>query len=490
MKAGLTCSGTRDPKQLVFRDESQTVVQKAIMSKFRQRQIDLPVDVRARNLFFSRYVTGNTRAFEYMQSFASDTSQHLEASIDAVSLAHFSVKANSSRIMDKARRKYVLALQLTNQILQVPEQATKDVTMLAILLLDLFEKIAKTTRRSSKFWTNHINGALALAILRGEQQFSNTTGLRMYLQLSASILICCVQHEIAVPADFVTLRNKASEYMNPLDPKYRLTETVVGFVQLRRAMKDGNLFGADVVAMARNLDADLNAISMTMPPYFQYHTVNTPSELGEVYRDFFHVYPNSRATHVWNLIRILRILVNETIVEQCLQVLVLDTAATLAEQWRGDQTRRSLEIIGQLAAEICAAAPQYTLWHRLPGNSPNSISRQLSGNSHGYRSEALQDYVSMHSSHNGLYGDMSDDELTAVQCTQCYSLIFPLYIAGRCATCTEQMRQWITNHLYFISSDTGIKEARSVANILERREEANWNPWSVYAMVGSYSFSA
>jgi transcriptional regulatory protein LevR len=108
------------------------------MSKFRQRQIDLPVDVRARNLFFSRYVTGNNRAFEYMQSFASDTSQHLEASIEAVSLAQFSVKANSSRIMDKARRKYVLALQLTNRILQVPEQATKDVTMLAILLLDLF----------------------------------------------------------------------------------------------------------------------------------------------------------------------------------------------------------------------------------------------------------------------------------------------------------------------------------------------------------------
>ena len=39
-----------------------------------------------------------------------------------------------------------------------------------------------------------------------------------------------------------------------------------------------------------------------------------------------------------------------------------------------------------------------------------------------------------------------------------------------------------------MSTDMGIKEAYMVAAILGRREEIN--PWSVYAMIGSYSFSA
>jgi hypothetical protein len=39
-----------------------------------------------------------------------------------------------------------------------------------------------------------------------------------------------------------------------------------------------------------------------------------------------------------------------------------------------------------------------------------------------------------------------------------------------------------------MSADMGIKEAYLVAGILERREIIN--PWSVYGMIGSYSFSA
>lgn len=171
----------------MFRDESNAVVQKVARrqtAKNFPRPIAFSIEDRAKGFFFSHYILRKTKAFDYIQSFPPETDSRLCASLAAVSLAHFSIKANSAKALEMARLKYVSALRLTNEALQTRAQATKDATFLSILLLDLFEKVTRRTPQSVESWTKHISGALAIAKLRGAEQFDNLVGLRMFLQLS------------------------------------------------------------------------------------------------------------------------------------------------------------------------------------------------------------------------------------------------------------------------------------------------------------------
>jgi hypothetical protein len=184
---------------LEFRDESKAVVQKAIQkrqgAKCFPKSIAFSVEDRARGFFFSHYVLGKTKAFDYIQSFPQETEPGLRASLAAVSLAHFSTKANSPEVLNMARVNYISALRLTNEALQTRDLATKDSTLLSVLLLDLFEKITKRSQQSFESLTKHANGALARLKLRGTNQFNNHVGLRLFLQLSSTVLIACIQRE-------------------------------------------------------------------------------------------------------------------------------------------------------------------------------------------------------------------------------------------------------------------------------------------------------
>lgn len=454
------------------------------------RAIPFSIEDRARGFFFSHYVLGKTKTFDYIQDFPPETDSRLCASLAAVSLAHFSSKANSPEVMDLARMRYVSALQRTNEALQTGSLATNDATLLSILLLDLFEKITKRTPPT--FETQHINGALALAKLRGAKQFNNPVGLRLFLQLSSTVLIACIQRDIPVPADLLDLQAESRKYTNFMEPKARLSQVLIRFIDLRVAIKDRRLLSSNVVVIAKDLDADLELILRTMPPDFQYSTSISPSS-KEVYENYFHVYPHRRVTHIWNLNRLVRILLNEIIIQQCLEILEFESSLSIIEEYQ-TEIQHSASTIALMATQICASVPQYTLLPRF--SIDHSISEE--GIDPTY-SRIWQDFKSkgadaQNSDHTSSLPPCSPpspsfwSELhTPFQCSRCYSLIYPLYIAAQSFASPEPLRRWVINCLHTMSADMGIKEAYLVAGVLERREEVN--PWSVYAMIGSYSFS-
>jgi hypothetical protein len=343
---------------LEFRDESNAVVQKAAKreaTKSLPKSLTFSLEDRARGFFFSHYVLGKTKAFDYIQSFLPETDSRLRTSLAAVSLAHFSAKANSAEAMEMARLNYIAALRLTNEALQ-GGLATKDGTFLSILLLDLFEKITKRTPESFESWTKHINGALTLATMRGREQFTNPVGLRMFLQLSSTVLIACVQRDVPIPADFLALQAESRKYLNLMEPKARLSQALIRFIELRVAIKDRAIPTSDAVSIAKDLDADLGQIARTMPQDFQYSTISS-THSDEVYEDFFHVYPHRRVTHIWNLLRITRILLNEIIAKKCLQVFESNIRTNVMEEYEAD-IKHSADTIKLMSAEICASVPQ------------------------------------------------------------------------------------------------------------------------------------
>ena len=72
---------------------------------------------------------------------------------------------------------------------------------------------------------------------------------------------------------------------------------------------------------------------------------------------------------------------------------------------------------------------------------------------------------------------------------ECYTLIFPLYIAGR-SQAVPDVKPWIIKQLHYISNHFYVRNAGIVAKMLEGGDEDNRSPWDVYAMLGSYAFAS
>lgn len=374
--------------------------------------------------------------------------------------------------MRKSIEQYVLALRQISEVLQSRDLAVKDTTLVSILLLDLFEKLTRTYR-SAKLWTEHMRGAIELAKLRGTIQFQSALGIRLFLQLNSTILIGCMQHNVQVPIDLVALRLEASNYIDTLDPKRQFSEIVVQYGDFRAAIRESRLSSKELVDNARSLDSELKTISENVPREWTFDTIPFGIPCKEVYEDYFHVYANHHKTHTWNNIRIIRILLNELICENFL----LRKDSEVGREFK-DHVPQISEVIRSLSNDILASVPQYTQLLRHASQS------SLRGRSKG----VVCPESSKLSRSNQQLVDVRPRDYTPFEKSRCYSLIFPLYVAGSSEACLDSVRKWILTTLEFIETVVGIKEATLVAGYLKRGEKIN--PWSLYAMIGSYSFAA
>ena len=148
----------------MFRDQSKEVGCKVAMKSrntFSHSIIHPNFVDQSRNLFFDRYVYGNSRTYDYVPTLIStnDEGSCLPAAIYAASLAYYSTQIVSSDVLNSAREKYARTLRLVSEALQSRDQALNDTTLASVLILDLFEKLART-RRSSESWTNTCMGLL------------------------------------------------------------------------------------------------------------------------------------------------------------------------------------------------------------------------------------------------------------------------------------------------------------------------------------------
>lgn len=193
IRAQAACAGYRDTQQLRIRNETEFVRKKALLrhgEAIEPHSLAPSLELQARDAFFAFHVTKVSRSWDFLEQFNDPirSPEHLALSIDAVSLAYLSHQVSSDVALLIATEKYVLALRMTNKALQSPELATKDTTLLAALLLDLFEKITNITHGSGS-WMGHVTGALALVKLRGLEKFQDPSALRVLMRLSNNLII-------------------------------------------------------------------------------------------------------------------------------------------------------------------------------------------------------------------------------------------------------------------------------------------------------------
>ena len=405
----------------------------------------IAIDDKARNAFFSHYASGFTNAYDILRPLyeRSPLDRHLAASVDAVSLAYFSFQFGGAEALMIAREKYLDALPLLNKALKSTESAASDSTLLAVLLLDLFEKITNRNPRSTNSWMSHVNGALALVKLRDQEHFQNYTALRLSARLSTNLLISCVAANAPVPSALTKLRSELEPYLNKDDPKWRISGLVIKYANLRGAIKDRCLSNSEILIRITELDLEFVSLTQNMPSPWLYVKTYPEDATERVLEQQYDTYPDHFTTQTWNVLRTMRILLNDL-----LRAYLIDSDSG-TEVTISRQAEVATITIDDLAKQICASAPQYT----------------MSG-----------DFT------------LESKDYSAAQSLRCYTLLFPLYVAGMYASPETKIKSWVTNQFRFMADEIGIRNVNVVADILERADGTS--PWSVYAILGSYAFAA
>lgn len=465
LRAGVCCAGYRDTQELRVRNESQEIKRKALSKRCLPktegpRYLAISLDVQARESFFAYYVTGLSRTWNFLLPFYDqrDTPDHLKLAIEAVSLAHLSHQVYSEIALASAKERYISALHMTNKALKSSAIASNDTILLTSLLLDLFEKITNNEPRHVQSWKSHVNGALALVKLRGLDQFQDPAIIRVLVRLSTNLLISCVATATAVPKELSELRAYAEKYLNIGDPKWDLSALMMNYANLQSASRNNEISDDERICIILELDAKLESLALDMPRPWQYKTEFMEGNSEWSYANYFDVYPERHITQTWNVLRLIRILLNESILEHF-----------LASTTPSSNVLSILNIkarISALACEICASAPQYT----------DCFLEARSGTVWSKATKCEKPH------HDSNYQHSPFRKL------DCYTLIFPLFVAAQSWGSSSTMKPWAIKQLYHISNHFDIRNAELVAKILENGRALN--PWSVYAVLGGYAFAA
>jgi len=322
--------------------------------------LSLSLEDVATNYFLSFYVPGSH--FEYLPGVFESTSNDpvLFTSIRAAALATLSLELVDPSIMSMARNQYSRALAITNKALAVPQEAVLDSTLISVLLLGLFETVAKEGRGGVEDWDAHTQGAGTLLSLRGKGQFDTPLGCRLFSQVSSNIKVSSLQRQVRVPPDILKLHELGKPFLEHDHQRVQFWRHLDAFGNLRAFMAEEKcLDSAVVIQSALQIDKRIFEMLSSLPSMWQYQVRPTAQTAACTYGTAFHQYPTHRIAQTWNSLRMMRLFLKELVHGKIIQATESYTALssdTLPISWIQLQEQVALNV-QKMAEEICASVP-------------------------------------------------------------------------------------------------------------------------------------
>jgi hypothetical protein len=382
------CPGYRDPLDQNFRDESESVVKRAQKSyktlsgngstkkkacKGAHVAADLtstrdvlydpkqafgqslaymclaqPIEDIALSHFMASYVPGSH--FDYLPLMYGRLSGNmaLSATVHAASIATLARNSGRPDLMRSARCEYIQAILKTNAALADSATATEDSTLVAVLLLSLFEAVAWSGNRTPDSWTTHTRGALALIKLRGRQQLFTPVGQQLFVQVASVISVHSLQKKMPLPQELLDLIDIAMEYQAEC-PKYRLACLTGEVAELVANIDQGFLNADEVIHAVTRLDESYIAYADSLAFPWRYQEIIVDVSQPDVYGTTVHQYASPRAAGLWNSYRMTRILLNE--IMHGYSICIPSATANAIQT-------RAINNIEDMTTGICASVPQ------------------------------------------------------------------------------------------------------------------------------------
>ncbi|KAK9235089.1 hypothetical protein V1525DRAFT_410940 [Lipomyces kononenkoae] len=446
-RAGLSCFGYRTSQDLIIKDESRNIRRKVLAvsglpDSDANSHVHIALDVRARHAFFASYVFGFSPSYDMLASLYEQAGPggHLWASVDAVSLAFLAHQHGSSEIARLANESYVTAIQRINHALKDSSLAVTDSVLQSVLLLDKYEKMVTRNPQSIVSWMGHVNGGLALVKLRGSRNLKSYISRRLVTRLITTLIISCAIASVRIPRALEELRRELEPKIPKDDVKWTINGLVIAVVNFNADVREGKFSsGTEVIAEAKRLEEVFAAREAALPLEWRPVRVTIKEDNPLVLEDFYHQYQNHYISHVRNVLRIMRLLLNDVLQKHI--VLEEDASESVSN------AKVSREKIECIAREICASVPPFIL----PGIG-------------------LENQV----------------PFAPLQALRCYTLLGPLYIAGQLSRDCN-LRCFVLNTLDHIAATGGMEMAKRVADRLKASPDTSY--WEVYAMLGSYAFA-
>jgi hypothetical protein len=259
--------------------------------------------------FYSNYAV-NPTSVAALSIGSEPASATLSACISALGLAGLSTMLNDHHVLREARRLYITAIRLINNVLSFPELAKKDSTILSVLVLSGFETVSGSDRQSLTAWSNHVHGAGALIKLRGPGQLKTITGRQIFGHVSFSLLTTCLHQEIPLPEYIFKLRAEAYQYLPPAAHRnWSVLDSMLEFADFSGKVKRGEITDhAEIMRRGMEVDNRFQNLVRTAPESWQFQTTYTNADDDLILLGYYHVYEGHWATQMWNGIRSMRII--------------------------------------------------------------------------------------------------------------------------------------------------------------------------------------
>lgn len=255
-------------------------------------------------------------AFHYIPKYWGELVKEgspLELSMQALSLAALSLDCKQPGMLIAARSCYTQALVLTNNALSSVRNTTLDYTLLCVLFLSAFEGVMFGEQRSATNWTAHIQGTTTLLTLRGKTQLDSPLGRHLFIHATTNIRTSCAQRSTPVPLALIRLQEYASTVLNKSTLSHHLGPLLDRFVAIKARLH--TLPPVECIVQSLDLDNELTHLMEQLFLTSPYSIVEQGSEhtngaLGS-YNKPRHQYHSSLDTRRWNVLRMLRLFVNE-----------------------------------------------------------------------------------------------------------------------------------------------------------------------------------
>ena len=459
---------------------------------------------RGISFFFARYVAtdhGCYQNYDFIYDVwkpnkvvgtGADTTDCITASMTAVGLTSLSKLTRCPETMRQARNSYTVALGLANAALSNPVEATKDSTMLAVLILGTYEFVSGRTPQTISAWQHHVNGAATLASMRGGAQFRTKAGARMFIMLCHTVLISCVRSGLPMPQSMVDLRNELWHLTDTRGPVWRVVDTLYNALQVRHDIKSGKIVG--VTATVESLCAvedQFAALVSDMPPSWVYRSAELSRPHPAVLGNSCHIYKGLTQATTWNGIRTMRMLVQETIVET-LCGSVEDPTMLPPDQQR--QLVKAMKLIQMLGEAFVASVPQHfgivsgrDIMRSSAGQqtvtpiSPAELPQRILSSS--LKPKALPSSTATTPSAENASSNRKPTLVDPTQstghergaerfltlATASHTIIWPLYTVGMSSSSTPEMLAYALDRLEAIYRETGFDQARIVSDTIKEQ---------------------
>ncbi|PON22883.1 hypothetical protein TGAM01_v208138 [Trichoderma gamsii] len=414
----------------------------------------------ARSFLYANYMTGGPRCghMSYLLPLMeSSRNSAANAAVNAVALAALSNIRLSPKTMRKAHQEYTTALSLTNLALQDPVMCRTDDTLAAVVMLGTFEGEKKImTCTDGSFidrWVNHMDGATKLIEVRGPEQLSRQEGLELFTQLRAQVSISRIYQERYSSSVFTKLAEDAHLDQNPDEQVlHQLSIVINRLTDFCAHLKNGYIVKpTEIIRKALKIDADLVSLMISVPPLWEYATVNVPILDGKpivqgFWGDNYHIYHTISSSTIWNNYRSARIIIQELIIETIrdLDTLTNDDIGSPQRSYLVNQTRQT---VLQMVEDICASVP-YILGMEIEDSGHLKVSALGASIAHGVNMKAA---------------------LSSFQVTGAggLTIMWPLLVAADSVVAGSELRIWITACLDKIGHSMGINQALAMSKLIQ-----------------------